>query len=277
MKPIDRLLEIMARLRDKDKGCPWDLEQDFASIAPNTLEEAYEVVDAIEQGDMRALREELGDLLLQVVFHAQMAEERKLFAFDDVAEAICDKLVRRHPHVFADARIGSSAEQSEAWEKHKEQEKAASGGEYKKSTDILEDVAKALPAVTRALKLQKRAARTGFDWPDVKFAFDKLEEETRELRHVLEQGGTPEERLEEVGDMIFSCVNIARKLDVDPEAAVRFCNHKFESRLRYVQQVLDAQNINIKDASFQELNDLWDQAKIAEYTGTVSRVEGNGA
>ncbi len=264
MKPIDRLLEIMALLRDRGKGCPWDVEQNFSSIAPHTLEEAYEVVDAIEKNDMKGLREELGDLLLQVVFYAQMAKEDKLFNFDDIAQGICDKLVSRHPHVFGDAKIGSAAEQSEAWEMHKQKEKEKTGEGYKRP-DILEGITLALPAVTRALKLQKRAARAGFDWPDIKSTFDKLQEEIDELTYVMEHNGNHDEKLEEVGDILFSCVNIARKLGVDPEEAVRFCNRKFEQRLQYVQRELDMQRMNIQDASFQELNELWDQAKILEY------------
>jgi len=263
MKPIDRLLEIMARLRDREKGCPWDVEQDFDSIAPHTLEEAYEVADAIERKDMKSLREELGDLLLQVVFHAQMASENSLFDFDDVARGICDKLVSRHPHVFGDAKVATAAEQSEAWEVHKAKEKAENGHLH---SDVLAGITLSLPAVTRALKLQKAAARAGFDWPDAESAFEKLQEEIGELSHVLTHDGAHQEKLEEVGDMIFSCVNIARKLGVDPEEAVRFCNRKFEQRMLYVQRELDSQRVNMKNASFQELNDLWDQAKISEST-----------
>ncbi|HEU5047089.1 MAG TPA: nucleoside triphosphate pyrophosphohydrolase [Rickettsiales bacterium] len=264
MKPIEQLLELMARLRDKEKGCPWDVAQNFASIAPHTLEEAYEVVDAIERKDMQGLREELGDLLLQVVFYAQMANEQGSFDFDAVVKGICDKLVNRHPHVFGDAKIGSAAEQSEAWEKHKEKEKTLAG--FNPNDDILAGVATTLPAMTRAVKLQKRAARVGFDWPDVSLIFDKLQEEVGELNHVLACDGPKEAILEEVGDMIFTCVNIARFLDVDPEEAVRYCNRKFETRLHYMQSELNLQRQNIKDSSFQELNDLWDQAKIAEHT-----------
>lgn len=262
MKPIDRLLKIMAQLRDKEKGCPWDVEQDFASIAPHTLEEAYEVVDAIERRDMKDLREELGDLLLQVVFHSQMASEQKLFTFDDVVKGICDKLEARHPHVFGDAKIATSAEQTEAWEKHKEKEKAKSA----KTDDVFDNITSSLPAMTRAVKLQKKAERLGFDWPDVSLVFDKLDEEVKELLHVLQTKGDKTKQLEELGDMIFCCVNIARKLGVDPEEAVRYCNRKFEKRVRYVKNQLDMQRLNIQSASFQELNDLWDQAKISEHS-----------
>jgi MazG family protein len=269
MSGINHLLKIMAQLRDKEKGCPWDVEQDFASIAPHTLEEAYEVVDAIEKKDMKGLREELGDLLLQVVFHAQMAAEEGLFTFDDVAEGICDKLTKRHPHVFGNEKILTSAEQSEAWEKHKEKEKALE--EHGMDANIFRGVTLALPAMTRALKLQKRAARYGFDWPEVKYAFEKLDEEIGELHHTLKTGGAHEEKLEEIGDMLFSCVNIARKLEIDPEEAVRFSNAKFESRLKYIQAELDLQRLRMQDASLQELDELWDQAKVAE--GTLEKEE----
>jgi MazG family protein len=262
MKPIDRLLGIMARLRSKQDGCPWDVEQTFASIVPYTLEEAYEVADAVERKDLPALREELGDLLLQVVFHAQMASEEGLFTFDDVAAGICDKLVRRHPNVFAGARVNTAAEQALAWEKHKEAEKQqANEG---KDADPLAGVPLAMPGLSRALKLQRRAAKVGFDWANLEAVFEKLEEEKEELMHVMAHEDTPEGRLEEMGDMIFCCVNLARKLNVDPEEAVRFCNRKFESRFQYVRKALDDQQRDMTDASLQELNDLWDQAKIAE-------------
>jgi len=262
MSDINRLTEIMARLRDKENGCPWDVEQNFASIAPHTLEEAYEVVDAIERKDINNLREELGDLLLQVVFHAQIAAEDKRFTFDDVVTGICDKLVSRHPHVFGGAKIGSAAEQVESWEKLKgEEKKKAAGG---LNSDPMDGVPLALPSLTRADKLIKRAVRMGFDWPNLEAVFEKLEEETQELQHVLEHENTPEAILEEIGDMIFCCVNLARRLKVDPEEAVRFTNRKFVARLAHVRSELDLQQRDISDASLQELNDLWDQAKISE-------------
>ncbi len=268
MKPIEQLLDIMTRLRDKKDGCPWDVEQTFASIVPYTLEEAYEVADAVERGDMRSLREELGDLLLQVVFHAQMAKEQGLFSFDDVAKEICDKLVRRHPNVFADAKVANAAEQAVAWEKHKDAEKKLANDGI--AADPLAGVPLCMPGLTRALKLQKRAERVGFDWANLEAVFEKLEEEKEELMHVMAHGNSPEGRLEEIGDMIFCCVNLARKLEVDPEEAVRYCNRKFESRFKYVRQALDAEHRDITDASLQELNDLWDQAKIAEHVPQVA-------
>lgn len=263
MKSINRLLEIMARLRDRKNGCPWDVEQTFATIAPYTLEEAYEVADAIEKNDMRSLREELGDLLLQVVFHSQMAAEQKSFTFEDVAEGICDKLVRRHPNVFAGAKVKNAAEQAEAWEKHKDAEKKEAGGGV--TNNPLVGVPLTMPGLSRALKLQKRAAKVGFDWANLEAVFEKLTEETEELMHIMAHNDTPKGRLEEMGDMLFCCVNLARKLNVDPEEAVRYCNRKFETRFEFVCRALDAQQRNITDASLQELNDLWDQAKMAEH------------
>ena len=271
MKPIEKLLNLMAQLRDKEKGCPWDIEQNFASIAPNTLEEAYEVVNAIEKNDMQNLREELGDLLLQVVFHAQMANEQQIFSFDDVAEAICNKLVNRHPHVFGDAKINNAAEQIESWEKIKQQEKDKLG--FKAKPNILDDVPISLPSLARALKLQKKAARAGFDWQSLEPVFEKLEEEIGELKYVLEHENSAEKNLEEIGDIIFTCVNLARKLDIDPEQALRFCNKKFESRFGYIQAELDTQQRIVSDASFQELNDLWDQAKILESSEKLKEKE----
>lgn len=262
MRPIDRLLTIMAQLRDKEKGCPWDVEQDFASIAPHTIEEAYEVADAIERKDMKGLRDELGDLLLQVVFHSQMANEQKLFDFDEVATSICDKLEKRHPHVFGDAVVKTAADQEKAWEDQKAKERKDASKSI--SEDPLAGVSLALPSLTRALKLQKRAERVGFDWPNIDAVFEKLNEEIQELITVMAQKQQPKAILEEVGDIIFSCVNLARKLGVDPEESVRFCNRKFESRFSYMRQMLDLEQRNLSSASLQELNDLWDQAKIAE-------------
>ncbi len=272
MKPIDRLLGIMAQLRDKDKGCPWDVEQTFATIVPHTLEEAYEVADAVERNDMTALKEELGDLLLQVVFHTQMAHEQKLFDFDDVAKGIGDKLVHRHPHVFSGGKkLKTAADQVDSWEKLKKEEKSVKPKGKRpgqKAETTLEGVPLSLPSLSRALKLQKRAAREGFDWANLEAVFEKIEEEKEELLHVMAHDDSPEGRLEEMGDLLFSCVNLARKLGVDPEEAVRFCNRKFESRFHYIEKALDAQHRMLADASLQELNDLWDEAKIAEQSGT---------
>lgn len=262
MRPIDRLLTIMAQLRDKEKGCPWDIEQDFASIAPHTIEEAYEVADAIERKDMKGLRDELGDLLLQVVFHSQMANEQKIFDFDAVATAICDKLEKRHPHVFGDAVVKTAADQEKAWENQKAKERKDANASI--AEDPLAGVSLSLPSLTRALKLQKRAERVGFDWANIDAVFEKLNEEIQELITVIAQKQAPKAIMEEMGDIIFSCVNLARKLGVDPEESVRFCNRKFESRFSYMRQMLDLEQRNLSSASLQELNDLWDQAKIAE-------------
>lgn len=264
MKPLERLLAIMAQLRDKEKGCPWDVEQTFATIAPHTIEEAYEVADAIARNNMGDLKEELGDLLLQVVFHAQMASENQSFTFDDVAQAICDKLVARHPHVFADSVVKTAADQEAAWESYKAEERKQKSTPGHHSPDPLEGVALSLPGLTRALKLQKRAARVGFDWVHIDDIFDKMNEEIQELISCMATEKPKQALMEEIGDMIFCCVNLARKLEVDPEEAVRYCNRKFQSRLDYMRNMLDQEQRNLDSASFQELNDLWDQAKIVE-------------
>lgn len=262
MKSMEALLQLMQRLRDPENGCPWDKAQDFASIVPHTIEEAYEVADAIEKQDMQALREELGDLLLQVVFHAQMAQEQGLFGFEGIVEGLYSKLVQRHPHVFGNEKIATAAEQAEAWERIKQDEKRKAG--LDKDKKIFSDIPTIFPAMTRALKLQKKAARAGFDWPDVALAFDKLDEEIHELRHIMDKENHNLQKMEEMGDILFCCINIARKLDIDPEMAVRFCNRKFESRITYIQHQLDTQGHSISDASFQQLTDLWDEAKIME-------------
>src|SRR5207237_7716705 len=230
-RPLDRLLAIMARLRDPAQGVPWDGEQDFATIDPYTIEEVYEVADAIERGDMASLKDELGDLLFQVVFHARMAEEMGLFGFDDVAEAIADKMERRHPHVFGDVKIASVAAQNEAWEAHKAAERHASGG----AESVLDGVALALPALLRAGKISRRAARIGFDWPDARAVIPKLAEEIAELEAELDQGGDPAVVQEEMGDLLFAAANLARKLNIEPETALRQATAKFERRFRRVE------------------------------------------
>jgi MazG family protein len=235
------------------------VEQTFDSIAPHTIEEAYEVVGAIDQGDMAALEDELGDLLLQVVFHARMAEEDGLFDFEDVAGAICDKLVRRHPHVFGDARVDAAAAQTRAWETQKAQERSASG-----VTSALDGVTAALPALTRALKLQKRAARVGFDWADAAPILDKFEEEIAELKHELSSGADTERLEDEIGDLLFTCVNMARKLDLDPERALRRGSAKFERRFRRIEALLAAEGRECDDAALDELEAMWERAKGEE-------------
>ena len=266
-RPIDRLIAIMAKLRDPKGGCPWDLEQDFATIAPYTIEEAYEVADAISRGDMAALREELGDLLLQVVYHARMAEERGNFRFDDVADAIADKMVARHPHVFGNTEVDGAAGQTRMWEEFKSRERAAKAGASGKPQSVLDDVPLALPALLRAEKLQKRAARVGFDWPETAQVLDKIEEEIAELRAELKGGvakADPARVADEIGDLLFALANLARHLKTDPETALRGCNEKFERRFRSIEQALAAQGRLPKDASLDEMEALWVEAKRKE-------------
>lgn len=257
--PMKRLRAIMRALRDPDTGCPWDIEQDFASIAPYTIEEAYEVADAIERQDWGDLRAELGDLLLQVVYHAQMAEEAGHFGFDEIARAIGDKMVDRHPHVFgAESRDKSADQQTRDWERVKEAERARRG-----AGGVLDDVALGLPALMRAVKLQKRAARVGFDWPGASDVLDKLAEESREL--VDARDHLPQAKVtEEFGDLMFVMANLARHLDVDPEAALRAANAKFTRRFRAIEAALAAQGRRPQDSTLAEMDALWDAAKAAE-------------
>ena len=260
---IERLLRVMARLRDPQGGCPWDLEQDFASIAPYTIEEAYEVADAIERQDFDDLEGELGDLLLQVVYHAQMAKEAGHFDFDAVALRIADKMIRRHPHVFGQAEVESAAAQTIAWEDAKAAErrqKSGDGGD----PSILAELPVGLPALTRSAKLQQRAARVGFDWPEVSPVFDKLDEEIGEIRAELAAGGGQDRLAEEVGDLLFAAVNLARHLDVDAEAALRHANAKFERRFRAIERALRAAGRPIEDASLAEMEELWQRVKKRE-------------
>jgi len=255
--PIERLLSIMARLRDPERGCPWDLEQSFATIAPHTIEEAYEVADAIERGDLPALKDELGDLLFQVVFYAQMARETGAFDFDAVVESITNKMITRHPHVFGEVTVASAAAQTTAWEAHKAAERTA-----RAEASALDGVAAALPALTRAVKLQKRAARVGFDWPDAAPVVHKIGEELAELSAEIHGGGEPDRVQDEAGDLLFACVNLARHLGVDPETALRQANRKFETRFRRVEAMLAAEGRGPAEASLDELETLWQRAKI---------------
>lgn len=257
--PLDRLLAIMARLRDPDGGCPWDQEQTFATIAPYTVEEAYEVADAIERGDLTDLRDELGDLLLQVVFHARIAEEMGAFDFTDVARAIGDKMIRRHPHVFEDAHFRTSAQQTAAWEAIKAEERAAKG----KAASLLDDVPAGLPALTRAVKLTQRAARVGFDWPSTREVLDKLREELGELEAEIDAADKAKAR-EELGDLLFVIANLARKLDVEPEDALRSTNAKFARRFAYIERALAADGRTPDQSDLAEMDRLWNAAKAAE-------------
>jgi ATP diphosphatase len=264
MKPsrdIARLIEIMAALRTPGSGCPWDLEQTFATIAPYTLEEAYEVADAIARGDLRDLREELGDLLLQVVFHARMAQEQGQFRFEDVVEAITGKLIRRHPHVFGDLR-GLTVEQVNSnWARIKAQEKAERGTPAKNSA--LAGVPVALPALTRALKLQAKAGKVGFDWNDPMAVLAKIREECDEIEAEIEAGDRGKAAAE-VGDLLFAVVNLARHLGADPEATLRAANQKFERRFGAIERALAAAGKAPQDATLAEMDALWDAAKAAE-------------
>ncbi len=258
---IDALLKIMARLRDPKGGCPWDLEQTFKTIAPYTIEEAYEVADAIEQDDPHAIKDELGDLLFQVVFHSQMAQEAGHFDFNDVADAISDKMIRRHPHVFADAAERTADGQVVAWEDQKAAERAAKG----KNDSLLDDVPTGLPALTRAVKLQKRAARVGFDWSEAEPIFAKLDEEVGELKHEMANGGGADRLEDEVGDVLFVVANICRHLGVDPESALRSTNSKFNRRFREVEKRLVDQGSSVEDAGLEEMETLWQTIKQEEH------------
>jgi MazG family protein len=256
----------MARLRDPARGCPWDLEQSFATIAPYTIEEAYEVAEAAEAGDAEALKDELGDLLLQVVFHARMAEEAGAFAFDDVARAIADKMVRRHPHVFGDASVEGAAQQTVAWEAQKEAERHAKAAAEGREPSALDGVGSALPALTRAQKLQSRAARVGFDWPDIPPIVDKIAEELAELRHEIAADAGAERLADEVGDLLFAVVNLARRLAIDPEQALRQGCRKFERRFRRVEARLAARGMSPARSSLDEMEAEWQAAKREEGT-----------
>ncbi len=262
--PIEQLLAIMVKLRNPDGGCPWDIEQNFSSIAPHTIEEAYEVAAAIAENDMPGLADELGDLLFQIVFYAQMAAEDGAFDFAAVVDAVIEKMLRRHPHVFGNADITTSVAQTRSWEALKAKERAAKASDD--DISALAGVARALPALSRAVKLQKRAARVGFDWPGLGPVLDKLHEELAELEAevVAEDDALPERLAEEVGDLLFVCANIARHAGVDAEAALRGANDKFESRFRRIEAFLAEAGKRAEDSSLAELDTLWDRAKDEE-------------
>ena len=260
--PIEELIGVMERLRDPVNGCPWDIDQNFDTIAPFTLEEAYEVVDAIERRDMDDLKNELGDLLLQVVYHSQMACELGEFDFNDVANASAKKMVLRHPHVFKNKFIASANEQTDAWEDQKASERNLSSQPGANST--LGGIAKSLPALLRAYKLQKRAARVNFDWPTIEGALDKLKEEIEELEVEISSTNKSKNReavIEEIADVIFSAANVARKMDIDPEAALRKGNKKFEKRFQYVEEMLFSDGKKPKDATLEEMETYWQESK----------------
>ena len=256
---MTELLEIMARLRNPKNGCPWDIEQTFTTIAPYTIEEAYEVADAIARTDMSALKDELGDLLFQAVYHARMAEEAGHFTFADVVDAICEKMVRRHPHVFGDATVKDADAQTKAWEDHKAKERAENTAA---SPSALDGVPANLPAMKQAEKLQKRAARVGFDWTEGKDVIGKIHEELGEVTEEFQNPSTDTARLtDELGDLLFACVNLARKAGIDPGTALRGTNLKFETRFRRIEALLAAQGKSTTGASLEEMEALWVQAK----------------
>jgi ATP diphosphatase len=267
-RDISRLLEIMARLRTPGTGCPWDLEQDFTTIVPYTIEEAYEVADAIARGDLDDLRDELGDLLLQVVFHARMAEEQNAFSFGDVVEAVTTKMIRRHPHVFADkdGRLTPSGVKG-AWERIKAEEKAERAARRPPGetahTSLLSGVKAGQPALARAMELQRKASTVGFDWNDPRAVLQKIREEADEIETALDSGDT-EELAEETGDLLFAVVNLARHVGADPDQALRGTNAKFERRFAYIERALAAQGRSPEDASLDEMDALWNEAKENE-------------
>jgi ATP diphosphatase len=261
-RDIDQLIALMAALRTPGSGCPWDLEQTFETIAPYTIEEAYEVADAVARGDLPGLKDELGDLLLQVVFHARMAEERRAFDFGDVVEAITGKLVRRHPHVFGGKRNISPDEVKSLWQKIKDEERAAAG----KAASALDGVPLALPALSRAEKLTKKAAAVGFDWPNTYEVKAKVEEEIDELFEVLNE---PEKAAEEFGDLVFALVNLARHAGIHAEAALRSANRKFERRFQAIERALAAKGKTPMQSNLAEMDALWDAAKAAEAGGKI--------
>ena len=261
MQNIKKLQDIMRALRDPETGCPWDIKQDFSSITPYTIEEAYEIVDAIERGDMHDLKDELGDLLFHVIFYAQMADEQNEFCFDDVVEAVNDKLVRRHPHVFADDKAGTDEELLTAWEQQKASERS-NKEKLEVETSALDGIASTLPALKWAEKIQKRAAHTGFDWDELSPVFAKLNEEIEELKHEVDIENNHERIIDEMGDVLFSCVNLARHLEVSAEQALRQGNQKFIRRFKQMEKMIAGEGRAINEYSLEELEQQWQKAKL---------------
>lgn len=267
---ISSLLEIMEKLRDPNGGCPWDLAQNFSSVAPHTIEEAYEVAEAIADNDMAELKSELGDLMFQVVFYAQMAKENGDFDFDDVITAISEKMIRRHPHVFGDKDIKNAEAQTQAWEETKALERAEKAQKSPYSQSALDGVAKTLPALSRALKLQNRAARVGFDWPDLKPVYDKIYEELNELKVEIETNAPKEKLQDEFGDILFAVVNLGRHLQLDPETALSGTNRKFTTRFQVVESELQKIGKSLQDSNLDEMDAFWNKAKKAEKTNSTN-------
>lgn len=261
MNEIDKLLELMQQLRDPETGCPWDQKQTFNSIVPHTIEEAYEVADAIERGDLQELKSELGDLLFQIVFYAQIASEQKAFNFHDIAQSITQKMHKRHPHVFGDVEVKSEEEQRRLWEKIKQEEKSPASAN---SNSILDDVPNNLPALSRAVKLHKKAANVGFDWPDVSGVMHKLDEELAEVQHEIDNGQDRERMKDEIGDLLFVTTILARHANIDPEDALRHANSKFVRRFQGIEKKLRDENIDISDAGLEKMDAIWDQVKLEE-------------
>jgi ATP diphosphatase len=265
-KSVERLIEVMRRLRDPQKGCPWDLEQNFKTIAPFTLEETYEVAEAIEQNDMMALKDELGDLLFQIVFHAQMGDEAGLFDLESIAAHVADKMIERHPHVFADRDARTANEVLANWETDKAAKRQAQAKAENRAASRLDGVSTALPAMLRAIKLQNRAASVGFDWTDAKDILAKIKEETAELEAEINADAGKDAREDELGDLLFALVNLARRLEIDPEQALRGTNRKFDRRFREIEKRLAAQGRKIEDASLDEMERIWIAIKNEEKT-----------
>ena len=265
MQSIEKLIEIMQSLRDPENGCPWDLEQDFQSLIPYTIEEAYEVADAIEQNDLEDIKGELGDLLFQIVFYSQLGKEQSAFDFNDVAETISDKLIRRHPHVFSDAKIKNSEEQTKEWEKIKQQEREIKSIKNSSELSILDDVSRALPSLMRSEKLQKRAAREGFDWPNIQDVMLKVNEELNEVHQELDADVQDKEKIEEeIGDLFFSCINLSRHAGLDAEQCVRKANLKFERRFRELEKTAKNKGLQVSEINIDDLEKLWQEVKSRE-------------
>jgi len=261
---MDDLLEIMTKLRDPESGCPWDVEQSFSSIAPYTIEEAYEVDEAIRNNDMTSLKDELGDLLFQTVFHTQMAREAGLFTFGDVVQNVSEKMVRRHPHVFGDMLIEDADAQTASWERLKAEERVRKSKENGVAHSALDGVTPSLPALLRAIKLQNRAGRVGFDWPETDLVIDKIQEECSELLHEVRNSGDPQKIKEEFGDLLFVISNLARHFKLDPEECLRSANSKFERRFRSVEDKLRARGKSPEQSDLAEMDALWDAVKADE-------------